>query len=63
VRPLDGFPRITTFEKKAETDQGECDGDRFRGGTGVLGRISVHRNLMDEESITVGQRVEREFVA
>src|SRR3954465_1653893 len=34
VCPLDGFPRVTTFEEKAETHQGECDGDRLRGGTG-----------------------------
>jgi hypothetical protein len=31
VRPLHGFPRVTTFEKKAETDQSECDGDRLSG--------------------------------
>ena len=63
MRPLNGFPRVTTFEKKAETDQGECHGDRLRGGTGVLGGIGVHCNLMDEERITVRQRVEPEFVA
>ena len=49
------------FEKKAETKQSECDGDRLRGGTDVLGCVSVHRNLMDKESIAVRQRVEREF--
>jgi hypothetical protein len=63
VRSLHSFPRVTTFEEKAETDQSKCDGDRLRSWTGVLGRISVNRNLMDEESITVSQRVEREFVA
>ncbi len=55
MRPLHGFPRVTTFEKQAETDQGEGDRDRLRGGTGMLGCISVHRNLMDEERITVRQ--------
>jgi len=54
---------VTTLDKKAETDQGECDGDRLRGGTGVLGGVGIHRNLMDEERIAVRQRVEREFVA
>jgi hypothetical protein len=60
---LYGFPCVTAFEKKAEPDQSECDGDRLGGGPGVLGCVGVHRNLMDEESITVRQRVEREFVA
>ena len=63
MRPLDSFPSVTTFEKETETNQGECDGDRLRGGTGVLGCVSIHRNLMDEERITVRQSVEPEFVA
>ena len=54
---------MTTFEEQAETDQGERNGDRLRGGTGMLGCVGVHRNLMDEERIAVRQRVEREFVA
>jgi hypothetical protein len=63
VRSLHSFPRVTTFEEKAETDQGECDGDRLRGRAGMLGCISVHSNLMDEEGITARKGVEREFVA
>jgi hypothetical protein len=63
VRPLHGAPRVTTFEEKAEADQGDCDGDRLRGRTGVLGCVSIHHNLMDEERITVRRRVKPEFVA
>jgi hypothetical protein len=54
VCPLDRLPRVTTLEEEAEADQGECDGDRLRGGAGVLGGIGVHRNLMDEEVIAAG---------
>ncbi len=29
VRPLDGFPGVTSFEKQVEADQGECNGHRL----------------------------------